>query len=131
MARAQFGDGMTFAGSATATAAGVFTATVTGLAIGDYVTATATDTNGNTSEFSLNRLVTASGVSAPGTLIAQDSFTRTVTDAWGTPPAGGPYSLPASKVDYDVNGSIGTIVDDAQRSRAARCCRASPRATST
>ncbi len=105
----QFGDGMTFAGSATAAAGGTFTATVTGLALGDHVTATATDSNGNSSEFSLNRLVTASGVSAPGTLIAQDSFTRTLTDAWGTPPAGGPYSIPGSKLEYDVTGTIGTF----------------------
>ena len=112
-----FGSGRTFAGSATATAAGTFTATVSGLALGDLVTATATDAAGNTSEFSLNRPVTATGVSDPGTLIAQDSFSRTLTDAWGTPAAGGPYTLPVSKVEYDIAGGVGTFTMTAGATR--------------
>ena len=50
----EYGQGRTFVGSAVATpdltgaAVGSFTATVSGLAVGNYVTATATDANGNT-----------------------------------------------------------------------------------
>ncbi len=52
-----YGEGRTFVGSATASSDGRFSVTVSGVTGGRYVTATATDTDGNTSEFSLNRLV--------------------------------------------------------------------------
>lgn len=54
-----YGEGRTYVGGATVNPDGTFTATVSGAALGDYLTATATDAQGNTSEFSLNRVVTA------------------------------------------------------------------------
>lgn len=48
------GEGRTFLTSAKADAQGVFTATVSGIANGDWITATATDFQGDTSEFSTN-----------------------------------------------------------------------------
>ncbi len=51
------GEGKTFIGSAVADASGSFVAVVTGVTAGDYVTATATDATGNTSEFARNRVV--------------------------------------------------------------------------
>jgi hypothetical protein len=51
------GEGKTFVGSATAGTSGAFTAVVTGAASGSFVTATATDAQGNTSEFSTNKAV--------------------------------------------------------------------------
>ncbi len=52
-----YGEGKTFAGSATADGNGVFVASLSGVVPGDTITATATDGAGNTSEFSLNLLV--------------------------------------------------------------------------
>lgn len=49
------GEGKTFAGAATAAGDGTFVANLSGVAVGAYVTATATDAQGNTSEFALNR----------------------------------------------------------------------------
>jgi hypothetical protein len=49
-----YGEGQTFAGSATADGSGNFTAPISGAVSGSWVTATATDSAGNTSEFSLN-----------------------------------------------------------------------------
>jgi hypothetical protein len=55
-----YGQGQAFAGSALAGAGGVFSVSVSGIAVGDYVTATATDALGNTSEFALNLRAVAS-----------------------------------------------------------------------
>jgi CSLREA domain-containing protein len=49
-----YGEGKTFLGSTTAGGDGAFSLVVSGVAAGNYVTATATDAAGNTSEFSLN-----------------------------------------------------------------------------
>ncbi len=46
-----YGEGRTFLGSSAADSSGRFTVTVSGIAAGQMVTATATDSNGNTSEF--------------------------------------------------------------------------------
>ena len=55
-----YGQGQAFAGSAIVGAGGVFSVSVSGIAVGDYVTATATDALGNTSEFALNLRAVAS-----------------------------------------------------------------------
>ena len=52
-----YGQGKTLVGSATADSGGSFAAPVSGVSKGDYVSATATNAAGNTSEFSLNRIV--------------------------------------------------------------------------
>jgi CSLREA domain-containing protein len=49
-----YGQGQTFVGSALVGANGAFSISVSGIAVGDYVTATATDALGNSSEFALN-----------------------------------------------------------------------------
>jgi hypothetical protein len=48
------GEGQTFVGGAVAAADGTFSISISGVNEGDFVTATATDSTGNTSEFSLN-----------------------------------------------------------------------------
>ncbi|MBM4456959.1 MAG: CSLREA domain-containing protein [Chloroflexi bacterium] len=55
------GQGRTFAGSAAATGAGQFNVALSGVRVGDDVTATATDAQGNTSEFSANVRAVAVG----------------------------------------------------------------------
>ncbi len=52
-----YGEGQTFVGSAVADGNGSFVAVISGAVAGNFVTATATDSAGNTSEFSLNLLV--------------------------------------------------------------------------
>jgi hypothetical protein len=59
-----YGQGQTFAGSALVGANGAFSVSVSGIAVGDYVSATATDALGNTSEFGLNVRAVA-GASPP------------------------------------------------------------------
>ncbi len=112
----EYGQGRTFVGSAVVVAdlpgatVGSFSASVSGLVVGDYVTATATDSNGNTSEFALDRLVTASGVSAAGALVARDTFDRIQTADWGTAGRGGPWTLPFTPLsDYNVSAGRATI----------------------
>jgi large repetitive protein len=42
--------------------------------------------------------------------IAQDTFTRTVTDSWGTADIGGPWTVVAgTAANFDVNGGSGTV----------------------
>ena len=77
---------------------------------GDFVTATATDANGNTSEFSLNRAVTASGrrrrrhAARPRHVHA-----RPPTDSLGhRRPSAARGPCPTPFADYDVAGGVGT-----------------------
>jgi CSLREA domain-containing protein len=103
----EYGPGRDFVGSGTADASGVFTATVGGLSVGQYVTATSTDGAGNTSEFSLNWPVLAGGTS--GRLIAADAFARTTPSGWGTANSGGSYWVTGNPADYSVNGGVGVM----------------------
>jgi len=119
------GQGRTFLAAATTNGSGQFVATVSNVPLGAYVTATATDASGNTSEFSPNRVV-ANGTTSPtppppppsnpDNLYASDSFSRQVTDGWGVADIGGGYALQAPSrptVDYDVGGGVGTMTTTA------------------
>ena len=59
-----YGQGKTFVGSSDANADGSFTVELSGAAGGNYVTTTATDAAGNTSEFSANKVV-SDDITAP------------------------------------------------------------------
>ncbi|CAA9358456.1 MAG: hypothetical protein AVDCRST_MAG93-7505 [uncultured Chloroflexia bacterium] len=61
-----YGEGKRYLQKAVVGSDGRFTVSITGVAVGDVVTATATDATGNTSEFSLN-LVVSDGSSPPPT----------------------------------------------------------------
>jgi PKD repeat protein len=102
------GEGRTFIGSDVANGDGRFSAAVSGVTVGEVVTATATDAGGNTSEFSLNMAVTAVWVPA-GTQIANDAFSRIETDRWGQADGGGFWALSGTPSDFDVAGGEGTI----------------------
>lgn len=117
-----YGQGRGFLGAAQTKPDGSFSVVLSSaVAVGSYVTATATDAQGNTSEFSANRQVAAGGpvatptaTAAPGGPIvyADDSFGRQATDGWGMAEVGGAYALESDSrpdVDYDVNGAAGTI----------------------
>jgi chitodextrinase len=51
-------------------------------------------------------------VTEPATLTvhANDGFGRTLVNTWGSAPTGGAYTLQGNAADYDVDGSLGTIV---------------------
>lgn len=61
----QYGQGRTFAGSVVVGNDGTFTANVSGVSPGDYLTSTTTDQQCNSSEFSLNILVTGEAPPSP------------------------------------------------------------------
>jgi uncharacterized membrane protein len=68
------GEGKTFIGSGTTNSSGAFTVNVSGVAQGQLVTATATDTLGNTSQFSTNMVVggTTNRIALPGRFEVED-----------------------------------------------------------
>jgi len=112
-----YGEGETFAGSGTAKSDGSFTAVVTGVAPGDVVTSTATDTAGNTSEFSRN--ITVDGDAPPAADAASDSFTRQVSGGWGQADVGGSYALIGTSSAFSVSGGSGNILAAVNRSYSA------------
>ena len=76
-----YGQGKTFVGAGTTNSNGSFAVTISGVTAGQYLTATATDAAGNTSEFSRNILVSAGVVAG---IQSEDLFSRTVSDGWGS-----------------------------------------------
>jgi hypothetical protein len=118
-----YGQGKTFLGSAQTGANGSFSVALSVQPnVGDFVTTTATDANGNTSEFGANREVVAGNpvptptpTSPPpsgSTVYAADTFSRQMTDSWGVAEVGGGYAVEAPSrptVDYDVNGNAGIM----------------------
>jgi PKD repeat protein len=106
------GQGRTFLGDDVAGSNGRFSVPVAGISVGDFVTATATDANGNTSEFSLNLQVRANPTPA-GTTIGSDAFGRSVADGLGKADFGGFWTTSGPAADYDVDGDDATIVTPA------------------
>ncbi len=75
----QYGQGKTFVASGTPNNSGVFTIPLSGVNVGDWLTATATDGQGNTSEFARN--IQATG----GTTVRINSGGSAYTDTGGRP----------------------------------------------
>jgi len=71
----------------------------------DLTTTSTYDTAGNRVSTADPRRAIA--VAQTGTVYVRDTFSRSVTDAWGTANTGGSYT--STNADFDVNGSIGTI----------------------
>ncbi|MFM8322663.1 MAG: Ig-like domain-containing protein, partial [Chloroflexota bacterium] len=101
-----YGQGKTFIGSGTTNASGAFAIPITGAAVGQYLTATATDASGNTSEFALNIQV-AEG--SPSISLAADAFSRSLSGGWGSADTGGSYSLSGTAANFSVDGSAGQM----------------------
>jgi CSLREA domain-containing protein len=107
-----YGQGKTFIGSAVANGSGNFTVGVSGVAAGEYVTSLATDPTGNTSEFSLNLLVSSGGPPPQPTVYVEDNFNRNLSQSWGNADLGGPYTYywgNTANQSFDTNGSAGLV----------------------
>ena len=93
------------AGISINSANGVISGTLTFAAAGTYsVVVTVSDgTLTDTDPFTWT--VTESTV----TVYANDDFSRTVVNSWGSAPSGGAYTLQGDGADYDVAGGFGTI----------------------
>jgi hypothetical protein len=96
----QHGQGKTLVGEAVADATGLFTATLDNVQFGHYLTATATDADGNTSEFSQNILVRESSNRLP----------QAVDDIWKTQ-AGTPIVIDVLANDTDPDGDTLFVVN--------------------
>ncbi|HVW01712.1 MAG TPA: hypothetical protein VHB77_15280, partial [Planctomycetaceae bacterium] len=103
-----YGEGQTLVGTITvsigATGTGKFSTTLGGVSNGQFLTATATDANGNTSEFSKAQLVGTQGptfqvVADPATAGSPDDFTVTVLN-------------PDNTVDTSFNGTVEFMISD-------------------
>jgi hypothetical protein len=105
-----YGEGRTLAGEGDADENGNFTIAVTGAA-GKVVTATATDADGNTSEFSRNRAVP--------NVFASDNFNRSLISGWGNAQIGGAWTPDANPGSFSVNGQRGIINQPVGEGRAA------------
>ncbi|WP_287899930.1 PKD domain-containing protein [Arthrobacter sp.] len=94
-----FGDGTTGTGvtpSHTYSAPGVYTATVT-----------VTDNRGGTA--SASKQLDLSNAVPAGTVLAKDTFARTVTNGWGTADKGGAWTVSGTASRYAVSGGQGTL----------------------
>jgi hypothetical protein len=104
----RYGEGRTFVADAVVGPDGAFAIPIGGVDAGQHLTATATDGDGNTSEFSLNMVVT--DPPPPGTPLATDTFTRSTTHGWGSAELGGAWSHTAELADYTTDGATGRMV---------------------
>ena len=109
------GEGRTHLGSTTLTNPGTFSVGLTGASVGESITATATDNDGNTSEFSLACPVTSSTKPVYGVTNTNDSgagsLRQAITDANAGPVSGSKiiFKVLASDPNFNVGDKTITI----------------------
>jgi CSLREA domain-containing protein len=83
---------------------------------GDTVSVAVTANDGTANGTAATASVTVAG--GP-TIYAIDTFSRTLSNTWGSANTGGAYTLSGTVGDFDVNGSAGTMAMAAGANRAA------------
>jgi hypothetical protein len=113
-----YGEGKIFLVSGTADASGDFAIAISGVNVGDKITATARDTQGNTSEFCENYVVTNIGVQENTNvlstvysfnLISSNPFSRTAKLKLQAP-----FKTTVSLCVYDITGQLVRVFVDKQ-----------------
>lgn len=116
----EYGLPTAFLGSTVTGSNGTWTLAVP-LVLGERVTALQIDGASNTSELAANVLVGAAPPPPPsGSVIASDSFERTVSNGWGNADQGGSWALAGKAADFSVSGGAGRMNVAAGISREAR-----------
>jgi CSLREA domain-containing protein len=96
-----------YLGTATASSNGTWSLPVSGLNTGDSVVALQIRSDQNTSVLGIN--VQVGGSPPPDQRIAADSFSRTVSNGWGTAEVGGAWATSDTPSSYSVQNGVGTI----------------------
>jgi CSLREA domain-containing protein len=106
------GEGKTFVGSATADSGGNFTAAISGVNAGQPLTTTATDSNGNTSEFSENVAATTGTATAPGApaLTSATGGPNDVVLHWTEPSSNGGSTISGYKIYRGTTSGSETLL---------------------
>ncbi|HKB93849.1 MAG TPA: fibronectin type III domain-containing protein, partial [Gaiellaceae bacterium] len=95
-----YGEGKTYLGSTTADSSGHFSLPISGVSSGQWLTTTATDGAGNTSEFSENVQVRSGAATAPGapSLTSATAGSSDITLSWSEPTDNGGSAVSAYQI---------------------------------
>ena len=107
-----YGEGKTYLGSATADSGGNFSLAVSGVSSGQWVTTTATDSSGDTSEFSQNVQVTTGSATAPGapSLTSATASSTDILLQWTPPSNNGGSAITGYKVYRGTSSGNETLL---------------------
>ncbi|MEA2621931.1 MAG: hypothetical protein QOH61_841 [Chloroflexota bacterium] len=96
-----------YLGSTVASASGHWALPISGLVVGDRVSAIQIRTDDNTSEFAVNVALTTAVPIDPR--LAADDFSRTVAGGWGTAVVGGDWAHTGTAANHSVSGGAGHL----------------------
>ncbi|MCY7416894.1 MAG: right-handed parallel beta-helix repeat-containing protein [Chloroflexi bacterium] len=110
-----------FLGDTTVASGGTWKLDITGVAVGQQVSALQIKTDDNTSAMALNVGVGTPPVAPqPGDIILSDDFDRNLAGSWGSVDQGGAWTLTGTAPDFSVSGSLARITAAAGTTREAR-----------
>ncbi len=120
-AAGQQGLPVAFLGDATVAHDGTWNLGISGLNVGERVTALQIRSDDNTSALGSNVALTqAPQPPQPGDVVVADDFGRNLGGSWGNADQGGTWALTGTSADFSVSGSSGHISTAAGAAREAR-----------